>query len=202
MTRCHICKQDHDFRLCPNRYKVFRADNGIWVTAGLFLETSHVSQHDKIIYTATPFDYPKYPSIQRLYLSYDDLTEYPFASECLGGWDHWQSILASENSKLQKYIAIWRAELEIKLKSQALRRIKEEAEADGRNGFAANKYIVEKAWAGEFSKGKEPTRGAGRPSKQAIKDAAARIAIDEKITDSDFDRLIGNGINEEGRASS
>lgn len=184
---CHICKQDHEYKICPNRYETFRADNG-WVTSGLFLETTDPRQANHILYTLKPQDYRGLPSIQRLYLTYDDLTEYQFACECLGGWDHWQTILASESSKLQKAIGVWRAELEIMLKCQALSRIKNEAEADGRNGFAANKYLVEKAWAGEFSKGKEPNR-AGRPSKQAIKDAAAKIAFDSKIVDDDFDRL-------------
>jgi hypothetical protein len=134
------------------------------------------------------------PSLQKLYLSYDDLTEYQFANECLGGWDHWQTILGSPNEFLQKAIVVWRTELEVKLKAEAFRRIKEEAEADGRNGFAANRYIIERSWAGDFAKPKPraESKPRGRPSKDEIKSAAAAIALKNKQVEDDFDRLFPN----------
>jgi hypothetical protein len=201
MTSCHICKnEDHSFKDCPNRYQVFRFGTGRWVTTGIFLETyqSHLTPKSRVIYTLLPYSLDQYPSLHQLYLTYEDLTEYQFASECLGGWDHWQTILGSENERLQDAIKVWRAELEIKLKSQAFQRIKEEAEADGRNGFAANRYLIERSWAGDFSKPKPQEKNSrGRPSKQSIQDAAAAIALDNKQVNDDFDRMFTNGDHEE-----
>ena len=194
---CHICKEtDHIYKTCPNRIKVFTTEyNDRWITSGLFYETAvHRDDMDRVIYTLRPYDHMGFPSLHQLYLTYNDLTEYQFAKECLGSWDHWQTILSSERDKIHRFVNIWRSELEIKLKSDAFSRIQEEALADGRNGFAANKYIIDRAWAGEFSKGKpkdDITRGPGRPRKEDIKKAALDIALSAQQTDNDFDRIVG-----------
>jgi hypothetical protein len=138
-----------------------------------------------------PFEVDGHLSLYQLYLGYDDLTEYKFAKECLGGWDHWQTILNSGNERLLDAIATWRSELEAKLKSDAFDRIKNEAEADGRNGFAANRYIIERSWAGDFIKPKpKEEKKRGRPSKQEVSAATAEIIQSNKQINNDFERLI------------
>lgn len=189
---CHICKEpEHIYKDCPNRYKVFRDAMNRWLTVGLFLETHNSGQDKYIVYTLEPYSRNGLPSLHQLYLQYEDLTEYQFSRECLGGWDHWQEILQSDKEKLHQYINTWRSELEIKLKSQAFKRIINEAEADGRNGFAANKYVIERSWAGDFSKPKPRQNESkrGRPSKQEVSQKAFDIASETKAVKEDFDRL-------------
>lgn len=201
---CHICKQDHSYKNCPNKHQVFKFRNNRWLTTGLFLEyyrDGGNTPKEKVIYTAMPYEVEGYPSLQNLYLSYNDMTEYSFAKECLGGWDHWQTILSSGNERLLDAIASWRAELEAKIKFEAFERIKNEAEADGRNGFAANRYLIERSWAGDFSrpKPKEEAKKRGRPKKQ--EDHSYEIAQAAKQINRDFDRLFlktNNGTDQEG----
>lgn len=205
---CHICKQeDHSYKDCPNKFQVLKFGNNRWRTTGLFLEvykdSGDMADKERVIYTLKPFEVEGYPSIQQLYLGYDDLTEYLFAKECLGGWDHWQTILNSGNERLLEAIATWRAELEAKIKYEAFLRIKEEAEADGRNGFAANRYLIERSWAGDFSKPKpKEEKKRGRPSKQEVNAVANELVQTNRQINSDFERLISNGRTIEERPDS
>lgn len=191
MTNCHICKlEDHSYKTCPNKYSVLKFRNNRWLTTGLFLETYQpvYTPKEKVIYTLLPYEVDGLPSLHQLYLGYNDMTEYSFAKECLGGWDHWQTILNSGNERLLDAIATWRSELEAKIKFEAFERIKNEAEADGRNGFAANRYLIERSWAGDFSKPKpKEEKKRGRPPK--VKDDAYKVVADNKQVNTDFDRL-------------
>lgn len=187
-TLCTICNGlDHRASSCPRR-KRFRQSGGYtaygaWITRGLFdeLQTNHDNRQEPV-YTLKDQD-TEYPSLKRLYLETLDPTEYEFAKTYLGGWDHW---LALQNSTFfQPHLLKWRTELELKLKSDAFKRMREEAEADGRNAFAANKFIASQGW---IDKTAEPSR-RGRPSKIEIQKAAREAAQEQSSVDEDAKRL-------------
>lgn len=136
--------------------------NGIWLTRGLFLETSYMDQ-SSVLFTLKDEDdsVRNLPSLYKLYMACEDLTEYDFATTHLGGWDHWQQIVTSAFFK--PYITKWRKEMEIKIKSQALKALREEAASGGKSSFAANKFLVEKGWI------ERPEGKRGRPTKDEIK---------------------------------
>jgi hypothetical protein len=181
---CTICNSyEHRASSCPKRFRGYSpiAEHGAYLTKTLFQEMYTPSEREPV-YTLKDHD-TKYPSLRRLYLETSDPTEYQFALKHLGGWDHWQLLVNAE--WFQPYLTKWRTELEIKLQSEAIQRIKDEAEADGRNGFAANKFLVQQGWV---SRKVEPSR-RGRPSKDEIRKIAVQEAFNEKTINEDLQRL-------------
>src|SRR5574337_902614 len=71
------------------------------LTQSLFLEIGYTEQS---IYTLKEEDYmyegKLYPSLKRLYLEMEDLTEYEFANTYLLGWKHWKRLC--ENKLIRK----------------------------------------------------------------------------------------------------
>jgi len=126
---------------------------GRYLTQGLFYEVEYdhtfaqftLASNDKEVAGRT------YPSIKRLFLEMEDITEYEFALKYFVDFPHWQKIC--NNATLRKHIDAWRVELELKLRARALKNLVGQAE---KGNFNAAKYIAGKEW--------EHKRG--RPSKQ------------------------------------
>jgi hypothetical protein len=137
---------------------------GSWLTYGLFFETT--TRKELAIYTLKGYDLVKedeetgevkvYKSLKLLYLECNDPTEYTFANEYLGGWEHWQRLQG--NSEINEYIITWREELEVKLRSMAVRAMMQTAVAEGSKGTTAAKWLADKGW----------TDRRGRPSKAEV----------------------------------
>lgn len=156
---------------------VFKDGRGRWRTMSLFLETSYgkewTSKSMTPLYTLKDHDYQGLPSLKRLYLESCDLTEYMVATTCLGGWAHWQVLT---NLKwFQDYVVLWREELEVKLRSDALRTVATDAVSETKSSVTSAKWIA----SGEY---KEKKRG--KPSKAEI-DAETRrqSAIDKQLNE-------------------
>lgn len=141
------------------------------LTQSLFLE---IGYSDYAVYTLKESDYvykdKLYPSLKALYLKEEDPTEYSFASKHLLGWQHWKRLC--ENKQILKYIEEWREELELKIRSQAIRDMVNLCASENGN-FSAAKFLADRGWE---------KRGAGRPSK-AEKERHERIQerIDEEF---------------------
>ena len=135
----------------------FKDTCGKWLTQAVFWEL----RHEKYTPSFSLKDYDlerdgvTYPSLKHIYLRYSDPTEYTFATEVLGGWEHWQAIQSSY--ALRPYIQKWREELEIKLRAEALKSLRKAA-SEGSKGIAAAKYLAEKGWE----------KKRGRPSKEEV----------------------------------
>lgn len=140
------------------------------LTQGLFLEINYDDRY--AVYTLKDQDHEwqgnSYPSLKRLYLAEEDPTEYIFASKHLLGWNHWLRIC--ENKALAKHIAEWRNELELKLRAQAVRALRDMCNSENGN-FQAAKFLADRGW---------DKRGAGRPSKAEIE---RRLAQDKAVDD-------------------
>jgi hypothetical protein len=128
---------------------------GKLLTQSLFLELGY---NASAIYTLKDSDYvyggKTFPSIKRLYLESEDPTEYEFATQHLCGWKHWQRLCA--NKVIRAHIDEWREELEIKLRSRAIRQAIKQAEE---GTFQAAKWVADRGWA---------TRAAGRPTNAEV----------------------------------
>lgn len=165
-----------------NKSKPFRGTSGRRYLKGLFYETT-LADKSTVVYTLKDHDHEGYPSLYRLYMEEKDPTEYRFASKYLEGYSHWEELCGA--SWFQPYVARWRRELELYIKSHALVNIFEEADhPEGKNFFNANKYLLERGWIEK----EKNTRG--RPSKQDIKEAATQLAQEQERIDGDFQRLI------------
>ena len=70
------------------------------------------------------------------------ITEYQFAIEVIGSYDKWKKL--AKTAKMKTPVANWREELEVKLRSEAIREtiIKSKVET----GFAATRWIAEAGW--------------------------------------------------------
>ena len=146
-----------------------RDGRGRPLTQSLFLEIGYNTEF--AVYTLKEDDYEYkgevYISLKRLYLEMEDPTEYTFANEYLLGWSHWKRL--TNNKTLIKEIEEWRFELELKIRSQAVRGIMDMSIEE--KGFQAAKWLANKGW---------DTRGAGRPSKE---DLEHETAVQERISD-------------------
>lgn len=126
---------------------------GAFITQSLFLEIGYDT--DFAVYTFKEKDHEYkgkvYPSIKRLYLEHEDPPEYDFATTYFYSWNHWQRLCG--NKIILKEISEWREELELKLRSQAIKDIIDNS-AEG--SYQASKWLADRGW---------DKQAVGRPSK-------------------------------------
>lgn len=131
------------------------------------------------IYTLKDVDYTYkgklYPSAKRLYLELEDPTEYEFATTYFLGWNHWQRICANKN--VAEHINLWREELEVKLRSRA---VKMNIAAAKNGNYQAAKWLADRGWL---------NRAAGRPSKAEVNKELKIAAAIENEYAADVVRL-------------
>lgn len=156
-----------------------KANNGIPLTQSLFLEIGYTSF---AVYTLKDEDFEYkgavYPSLKRLYLEMQDAGEYEFATTYLLGWNHWQRLC--NNKTILKHIEEWRYELELKLRSEAIKMIR--AKAVTEKGINASKWLAERGW---------DKRGAGRPTKSEIEHERKFQADVVNLFEDDLKRIEG-----------
>ena len=123
-----------------------------------------------------------FPSLYRLYMETGDITEYTFATTYLGGWSHWLEL--SSASWFKPYIDAWRTELETKIKSDAVKGIREEAASESKGRLTALKFLAEGGW-----KAKPVKSGVGRTTQDKIKREAERLSQVERDILEDHERM-------------
>lgn len=180
------------------RVKMFTKDskpaNGIRLTRSLFFETNrNFDTREGVRFTLKKRDHSVevngetvvYPSLYRLFLEEDDITEYNFAIKYFGSWDYWDEICNS--TWFKPHIANWRRELEARTRARALINIKEMAlDPDHKQSFQASKFMLDGDWT-LHKNSKRPPRG--RPSKQEIENITEEIINEEKTIRKDLERL-------------
>lgn len=172
-------------KFTPERSK-FKDGQGRYITQSLFLENGY--NEEFAVYTLTDEDKEykgkMYPSLRKLYLECEDPTEYTFATTYLWGWEHWQRIC--NNSLMVEPIEEWREELEVRLRSKAIKSIVSSAP----DSYNAAKWVADGSWK---------QKGPGRPSK-AEKERERRIRERAaKDTDDDSKKIIDLIPRKEGK---
>lgn len=166
-------------KFIPDKSKM-KDKMGRLITQGLFLEIQYERNFAMYSLDEEDKEYEGriYPSLKRLYLEEEDLTEYSFVKKYLFSWEHWERM--NSNAILSKHFERWREELRLSMRSEALRNILDQA-LSGDN-FQAAKFIAEGSW---------DKRRAGRPTKAEM-EKEARLH-DRLVSDfsEDFDRLRG-----------
>jgi len=157
--------------------KKFLDNEGRPRTQSLFLELGY--NDDVALYTFKENDYiykgKKFLAIKRLYLELADVTEYEFANTYFLSWPHWNRLC--ENKNIRAHIDQWREELELKMKTIAVKEIMSSA----KNGsFQASRWLASRGWKQE---------GAGRPSKEDIARERKMLADIENEYSADVIRL-------------
>lgn len=159
----------------PDKSK-FKDPSGKLLTQSLFLENGYNTEY--AMYTLSDVDKEyqgkTYPSLRRLYLEMMDPTEYEFANKYLWGWNHWQRIAA--NSLMTEAIEDWREELEVKLRSMAVKSIVISA----LGSYNAAKWVADGSWK----------QKRGRPSKAELAKEKRMRERAAQAADDDSDRIV------------
>lgn len=158
----------------------FKNASGAYLTLNLFYETS--LDKTQVVYTLKERDHAGFPSLYLAYMSANDPTEYSFATTYLDGWTHWERLLKA--GWFKGYVDAWRKELELRLRSEALIRIRASASSESKEAFQANKYLLNGQW-----KSRPEKRRAGAPSKQEIREAANDAFSDHQTLQADLERI-------------
>ncbi len=123
------------------------------------------------------------------YLRLSDPTEYKFASRYIpGGWKEWEQMQLDEEYK--PIIAQVRSELKAKMASDALARIIDAAQGEGKDTLSANKYLYETLTA-------KPKDSVGRPSNEKIQQKAKELVEDERKREEAYLRILGSAIQKD-----
>ena len=108
---------------------------------------------------------------KEVFLDCRDPSEYQPAQTLLGDWEHWLEV--RNHVLIKPHVDKWQAELEVKLRSEAIQQMKSHAKQPG--GTAAAKWLADKGYAEEGVK-----KAVGRPKKEevALPPIPSRIAGD------------------------
>jgi len=161
------------------KYKGHLKDSvGRYRTQSLFREMNYGNTEFDPLYTLKDED-PKgeLPSLKQMYIEASDPTEYDFALAAFGEWHHWQ--LLSELPWMEEYVYQWRTELEIKIRSEAVKVIVKESES-GKGKYNAAKFLSDAGWL---------EKKRGRPSKSEIDRQVKVKAGIEKAIQEDLERI-------------
>jgi hypothetical protein len=172
-----------------NRSK-FRTWQNRLMTKALFIELTAPELQDNCLYSIS--NVPKerngkiYPSLYELYMAEDDILEHDFARKYFESYAHW--CIICESWWMRDIVAQWREELSIRIKSDALKIIRAEADAGTKYAYPAAVYLTKEGWK-QPAKVERTNGKVGRPSKAAIAEEAARLAMEQHDYADDLKRL-------------
>lgn len=141
----------------------FLDGSGKRVILQLFKEFARPDVKFKPVYTLQQW--------KEVFLDCRDPSEYLPAQTLLGDWEHWLEV--RNHALIKPHVDKWQAELEVKLRSEAIQQIKNHAKQPG--GTAAAKWLADKGYASEVVK-----KPVGRPKKEEVElpPLPSRIAND------------------------
>lgn len=146
-----------------NRDKL-HASNGGKLTTSLFEELASDHVAAKPVFKLSEW--------RKKYVEIADPTEYDAAMQLIGNWDHWLVLL--DNPVFLKEVEKWRLEVEVKLRSQALRQLMKQSKLP--TGTAAAKWLAEAGFV-ERNKRKKKDKA---DDERAAKEAKGKVAEDAK----------------------
>lgn len=140
---------------------------GRFRTKSLFVETIDKQQLKSMTPPYSLKGRSGYIDLHDLYIEQTDITEYKFAMTAFGSWKHFQHLASLKWFRI--YLAEWREELEVKMRSMAIVNIMEAA-SEGSRGTSAAKWIADRGWE----------KKRGRPSKEEV---ARELRVSARIKD-------------------
>lgn len=163
----------------------FRASNGLYYTKQLFWEMADPSaDRPYVLYSLKDEDHEVdgvvYPSIKRLYVEFEDETEYEFAKRYFQNYSQFKKLLDATWFRI--VIEDAREELKLKLAARALTTVKQKA---SEGDLRANQLLLS-SWV-DSKKSK-----AGRPSKAQIKQEAEDLFRQQSSVRDDHERIFGS----------
>ena len=155
---------------------------GAYRTQSLYLETNRSALEPIMTLKECDWEHKgkMLPSLHRMYMECNDPTEYKVAIEVFGSWKAWQRQLGNE--AIMSYVAEWREELEVAIRSTAVSAMVQVSATEGSKGTAASKYLADKGWA---------KRKAGAPSKEEVEGEKKKHAEVGNHLNEDAKRILG-----------
>jgi len=155
--------------------KILVDHTGSYRTQSLFLETN--KSRLTPIMTLKEVDWEWHgvvlPSLKRMYMECADPTEFAVAKLVLNSWPHWQRLL--DNKLVRTEILKWRDELEVMLRAEGIKSLRESAKLEGGKGIGAAKYLADRGW---------DKRQAGAPSREEkVRQAKIYSGIKSELED-------------------
>jgi hypothetical protein len=162
----------------------FRADNGRFLTEALFWETNRDRTKNPPVFTLKDEEHEGLPSLKAEYLRIGDPTEYRFATEVLGSFQHWKAL--TRLGWFQPHLEEMRAELDGLLRAEAAQAAREILGNPGASDAArlqAAKFLSDRGWSSK--------PGKGRPKKGDVERAAREEATAKGHLEDDYARIMG-----------
>ena len=135
-------------------YKPVLLDStGRKLTIGLFEELADPGSASKPVFKLSDW--------RKVYVDIADPTGYEAHIVLIGNWEHWQALV--ENKRFAAELEKWNKEVEIKLRSQAIKNLVKQSKTD--KGTAAAKWLAEAGYAPKQSRKKQQTEEDGDSSR-------------------------------------
>lgn len=146
----YLARLEEVLKTHPDREAVFKT-RGTFKLGTLFLERFDIIKDKdegvKPLYTLRDTETTDCIPLRKLYLEIADPTEYEFANKCFHSYKHFKFLM--ELSYFKKFIDDCRDELELKLRSEAVLKIRDEAlKGAGSSAITASKFLIERNWIG------------------------------------------------------
>lgn len=141
----------------------FKSCKNQWYTSVLFRERwVDIPIEDRVVDCQFSLygDYPSLINCKATFIELADPTGYQWATQYLGSWDHWERLLRAP--WFQEAVETWVRELKVKLKQEAIQKVREIAQGSSPQSLPASKYIAGADWEGTKSV-------RGRPSKEELR---------------------------------
>jgi hypothetical protein len=164
--------------MARGKHSAYTDSLGRFHTKALFVETISkelLAKGIKPIYSLNGD--PAYIDIHEMFINSNDPTGYTFAIAAFDSWEHLKHLKSLEWFK--RHYNRWEEELEIKMRSGAIRSLVHVAENDGSRGITAAKYIADKGWE----------KKRGRPSNSEVERERKIQATIKSELEDDFNRL-------------
>jgi len=114
-------------------------------------------------------------SLKRLFVSHttEDPSEGSFAEAVFGDVSYWLRV--REYKEFKPFVEEWRKEADILRKSKAFKAIIKEVEEEGRNSYAASKYLIEEPWKGTTKAAKTKAKETATKAYNTVSDDYKRL---------------------------
>ena len=159
------------------RSEIFKDKRMVYRTKSLFFEYRHPEY--PVLFTLKDYDLPleggTIRSLKQIYLSLNDPEEYRIATEVFTSLDHWRRL--TQLGWFNPSIELWREELEVKLRSEAIDHLRNQAA----NSTSAAQFLAKGSWKDK----------RGRPSREEKEAIQKR----EGLIQDEVDELYSRAIN-------
>lgn len=115
-----------------------------------------------------------------VFVEQEDLTEYRAALILVGSWKEWESIKRNWPA-FNSHIIMWKEEIVIRLRSQALEKLVTLAKGNSSQAASAAKWLAEEGWSKRAGKGRATKSETQRQSMEIAAAAAETKSEEERM---------------------